>query len=233
MRTSIDAFCLTPNGRTRSSIYIDLPKQCPNCSVAYMDNPLTVYLSSNDNHQPGIEFAYAMFFCPHCGECFYITYVNDIGLPVENSFSIIQQYPIQHVKTPFSNSINHLSPQFVKIYNQAEEAQSQNLTEICGLGYRKALEFLIKDFAISNNPDSVAEIQSSNLSQCINNYIDSEHIKSLAKAATWLGNDESHYLKKHSDYSLDDLKIFIDTAVAFIQYELNYQSALDLLSDTK
>ena len=101
------------------------------------------------------------------------------------------------------------------------------------MGYRKSLEFLIKDYAIYKHHDQCAAVESSSLSQCIATYIADERIKSLAKAAAWLGNDESHYVKKHSSYDLKDLKAFIAATVSFIQYDLSYQSALDLLSSPK
>lgn len=48
--------------------------------------------------------------------------------------------PSKFFEKEFEESIC-LSPQFVKIYNQAFQAESQQLDEIAGLGYRKALEF--------------------------------------------------------------------------------------------
>lgn len=48
----------------------------------------------------------------------------------------------------FSDIINEISPGFVKIYNQAHEAEIRLLDDIVGGGYRKALEFLIKDICI-------------------------------------------------------------------------------------
>lgn len=53
----------------------------------------------------------------------------------------------------FSEIINSISPQFVLIYNQAYYAEQTNLDQICGVGYRKALEFLIKDYLISKETD--------------------------------------------------------------------------------
>ena len=35
---------------------------------------------------------------------------------------------------------------FLTIYNQSLSAEDNNLDQIAGIGYRKALEFLIKDY---------------------------------------------------------------------------------------
>lgn len=77
-------------------------------------------------------------------------------------------------KTQFSQRIISLSSNFVKLYRQSERAELDGLDEICGMGYRKALEFLVKDFAIHEHPDNTKEIIKLPLSQCITDYIDSE-----------------------------------------------------------
>lgn len=40
------------------------------------------------------------------------------------------------------------------------------------MGYRKALEFLVKDYAIFLNQEDEDKIKNASLSSCINNYID-------------------------------------------------------------
>lgn len=61
--------------------------------------------------------------------------------------------PVNFKEREFDAKLKKVSPQFVKVYNQALKAEEFSLDEIAGLGYRKALEFLIKDFAIYNNPE--------------------------------------------------------------------------------
>ena len=116
--------------------------------------------------------------------------------------------------------IQKLSPDFCEIHNQAYIAQQQGLTKISGIGYRKALEFLVKDYVIFLNPNESVNIKSLNLSSCISKYIESSQIKSLATAATWIGNDETHYIKKNLDYNIEDMLVFIDVMVSFINTEL-------------
>ena len=103
------------------------------------------------------------------------------------------------------------------------------LTELCGIGYRKALEFLVKDYAISNHPEFKEQIESFPLSKCITDYIDNEKIKTLAKASTWLGNDATHYVKIHESYGINDLKTFVHAFVTFIDADLAYENALKLI----
>jgi hypothetical protein len=117
----------------------------------------------------------------------------------------------------FSDSIKEISDSFVVIYNQSFAAEQQNLTEICGVGYRKALEFLIKDFAIKNAPDKKDEIEKKLLGKCIADYIDDSRIKSVSKRAVWLGNDETHYIRKWEGKNLTDMKKLIDLTLHWIE----------------
>lgn len=120
----------------------------------------------------------------------------------------------------FSDSILIISPLFVEIYNQAFFAEQHHLSEICGVGYRKSLEFLIKDYIILNNPDEIEKIQKKLLGQCIAEYIDDARIKTVAKRAAWLGNDETHYIRKWNGKNLQDLKKLIELTLHWIEMEL-------------
>ena len=63
------------------------------------------------------------------------------------------------LKKEFSEIIKTISPQFSIIYNQAYFAEQNKLNQITGVGYRKALEFLMKDYAIKNNPSEEESIK--------------------------------------------------------------------------
>ncbi len=117
----------------------------------------------------------------------------------------------------FSETIDEISPSFAIIYNQAYAAEQQNLKEICGVGYRKALEFLIKDFAIKNAPEQKKQIEKKLLGKCIAEYIDDIRIKTVAKRAVWLGNDETHYIRKWEGKNLSDMKKLIDLTLHWIE----------------
>lgn len=68
------------------------------------------------------------------------------------------------------------------------------------------------------------------LGQCINDYIDDDKIKKSSKVSAWLGNDETHYIKKFEDKDINDLKRFIDTVVYFILYNLNVDEADEIIN---
>jgi len=155
--------------------------------------------------------------CKRCNNSF-------IGYTVFNSgddiFHINSLSKGNHKTRKFQEEISKLSQNFVKIYGESEFAEQENLTEICGVGYRKALEFLIKDYLTGKFPGQEEEIKNKSLGRCISEMVEDTRIKEIAKRATWLGNDETHYLKKWGDKDLEDLKKLIEITVHFISMEI-------------
>ncbi|GAA4448677.1 hypothetical protein GCM10023189_06890 [Nibrella saemangeumensis] len=131
----------------------------------------------------------------------------------------------------FSDEIAKISSGFIKIYNEAYAAEQQGLTEICGVGYRKALEFLIKDYAIKKHPTEKDKIEKKLLAPCIGDYVSDDRIKSVAKRAVWLGNDETHYIRKWEGKNIADLKKLIDLTLHWIEAEVLTESFSDEMPD--
>ena len=81
------------------------------------------------------------------------------------------------------------------------------------------MEFLIKDYAIHNKPTEKEKIEKKLLGPCIADYVDDNRIKTVAKRAVWLGNDETHYVRKWEGKNLEDLKKLIELTVHWIEME--------------
>lgn len=164
-----------------------------------------------------------------CDKYFVLNYHSDYDID-----SLIQSNSpyITPTNVQLPDEINKISPNFVKIYTQAETASKMNLDLIAGVGYRKAVEFLIKDYLIMQNPEKEESIKNKFLGNVINDYMrDFPKIQALAKAATWIGNDETHYQRKHKDKDITDLKKFINTTVHFIVAEYTADQAMSFTSD--
>lgn len=136
-------------------------------------------------------------------------------------YCLVSTYPEEiFLKTKFDKAIQKLSPNFIELYNQAETAELQSRTEkIAGIGYRKALEFLIKDYLISKNKDKEEEIKNPKLTlgNAINTYCKNEDLKELFKLSVYLGNDEAHYIKIWEEYDINNLKELINISVRKIE----------------
>lgn len=120
----------------------------------------------------------------------------------------------------FSDAIKQISPAFLTVYQQAIIAEQQNLFELCGTGYRKALEVLLKDYATTKFPSEKETIIRKSLLNCVDEYIHNDKVKQVASQAVWLGNWETHYLYRWDSKALDDLKIFIKLIVRELEVDL-------------
>ena len=204
--------------------------ECPSCHKSFAPNPLFACVYKYNGHYAR---ASVVFFCRDCSSVFFAHYtVSNPSIDYRSieytSSSFISVEPVKFVPTAFDKNITNLSPQFVKIYNQALAAETTQLDEIAGLGYRKALEFLIKDFAIHQYPTEEEQIKAMSLSTCIKNYIDAPNIKTLATRSAWIGNDEAHYIRKQEDRDINDMKNFIKATVYFIGMILIVEDAASM-----
>lgn len=145
------------------------------------------------------------------------------------------QSDIKVKRKEFSTIISEISTNFVEIYNQAYAPQQMGLSDICGVGYRKALEFLIKDYAMSlcDNEDMKNAIKSKNLAKCIGDDIDNIKIKEVSKRATWLGNDETHYIRKWEEKDVKNLITTIELTTHWIESEVETQKLLSEMAEPK
>jgi len=188
------------------------PDECPICHTSVYPKFLnvTTYIQKPLRIQ-------SVFRCtkPECEQLFIGTYNKNDG-----TFFLEKVEPIYPQPQTFPTQIQEISPTFVEVYNQAIAAEASNLFQLTGIGLRKALEFLVKDFAISQKPDQEDEIKGTFLGTCIDTFIDDQKIKKTAKLATWLGNDETHYVRKWEDKDINDLKVLIKVTVNWIESSL-------------
>lgn len=197
---------------------INEPSICPCCKHAIKPTALYKLIVSNTDND---MFLHVTYLCPHCNNAFICkfsdcdnTYYNEITGYTFQKLDYIA--PNKFNQEEFEPCINKISPSFVKIYNQALSAENSNLDEIAGIGYRKALEFLIKDFLITELPDQKISIRKTPLGTCINNFIDNPQLKTVASRAVWLGNDQTHYEQVFKDKDISDLKRLIKLSVNWI-----------------
>ncbi len=104
---------------------------------------------------------------------------------------------------------------------------------VAGPGYRKALEFLIKDYLCLAQPEDAEKIKKAQLGPCIADYVTNENVKAMAARAVWLGNDETHYTRKWEDKDLEDLKKLIQLTVHWIEMELMTTSVIEEMPEGK
>lgn len=204
-------------GNTQTHI-INEPEVCPMCGAVIKPSLLSSEVCPDNL---GANFGVCTFLCLHC----YKPFIAHYSLGKDNNDPLFVA-PKMTVRRTFEQQISILSPRFVEIYNQALEAETLELDEIAGMGYRKSLEFLIKDFLISKPENQKETIEKMELGNCIANKIDNPKLKALASRAVWIGNDFTHYTRRFDEYDVADLKRFIDNALLWIAAELGADEAL-------
>lgn len=210
-----------------ASVYADIPNECPICKTSIV--PVELYAKSYVSNESVMLLA-VLFMCPACYDSFICQY-GGYNKKTSNSFEYCKRLycePNRFKGKQFDEKIANISESFIKIYNQALAAETTGLYEIAGMGYRKALEFLIKDYLIAENPDDKETIGKMDLGNCIANKIPDDNLKAVASRCAWIGNDESHYYRKHIDLGVDDLKDFLDAVIYWIMSCVATKTAMNI-----
>lgn len=203
------------------------PEICPVCGIAC--RPIFMNLASVRSNKDWLE---VVFRCPReeCGALYFAGY----GLLQSGTALLQKTTPSENKKYAATKEVANISSRFEDIFNQALKAESLGLSEIAGMGYRKALEFLIKDYCISKNPEKEDAVKKTRLGPCIQNFVSEPNVKICAERATWLGNDETHYTRQWQNHDIEDLKRLVRLTENWISNEVATASYLaDMQKPTK
>jgi hypothetical protein len=198
------------------------PDNCPICHLAIVPIDLAVAIQCNLNGFPCVE---RILQCPNekCQHLFIAQYIR-----IQKAhFELRSCVPLELISSPQSKTISAISPDFYNIYEQADKAERRGLVLVAGPGYRKALEFLIKDYIISQFTEEdadkkaahIAAVEKQPLGPCIQQYVMDGRIMEISKRAVWLGNDETHYVRKWEGKDLEDLKRLISITLHWVEME--------------
>lgn len=188
------------------------PNECPYCHKHIIPEFVSDYLEKDQ------YYIYTTLACPNA-EC-DVPFIAKYARQSQNDYFYegLTHYTLKSEN--FSDDVNDTSQMFSQIYNEAFFAEQNGLHEICGVGYRKSLEFLIKDYLIKLFPDKEEQIKKNTISNCIHSFVEDARLKSAASRAIWLGNDHTHYEKKWNDKDLNDLKNLIKLTINWIESEI-------------
>lgn len=201
--------------RKESHRVFEVPDECPVC---------------HSHIAPEFKHAYALFAdlpaqvvwrCTNdkCDQLFVTQYIwSTEGDP--SLYQLVKSEPVKPTQRTFSDEIVSTSPDFISIYNEALATEEYGLLHVCGPGYRKALEYLVKDYLISLSPSDATNIKAEFLGTCIESRVTDPKLKDCAKRAAWLGNDETHYERRWTGQDLQDLKTLIELSVRWVESEL-------------
>lgn len=212
------------------------PTECPICGGNGQPNFINAVGSTEISGIP----VYVAYRCPitRCRGLYVGHYsTNNITNAVHCLRLIdVQSFQVTN-EIEFPVNVREISPSSCEIYQQAHIAELNKLNHIIGPAYRKALEFLIKDFVInqqfSSDPEQQEAVRRKFLGCVINDNINEEIIKQCAARAVWLGNDETHYTRKWLDKDIQDLKALIKITTNFIDMSIEAAKYLEDMPEKK
>ncbi|MFV8211988.1 hypothetical protein ACMZ62_07635 [Streptococcus pluranimalium] len=212
---------------------VEIDDLCPNCKKP--TNPHLVnsdYVELETNKYSSV----ATFRCLGCKH-----YWVEEFIATKRYINNQTKYNIEHLKVipnlpsdiPISDDVELISPIGKQIYVQALKAEHEQLDHIAGIGYRKALEFFVKDFSIATHQDDEAKIIKMPLKQVIEKYINDEDLKTFALASAYIGNDEGHYYRNNPDKDFNHLKNYLHGVIHYMEMKLNFLDAQELVNRSK
>jgi len=206
-----------------------VPDVCPICNR--LGAPNVVYgRHTGTPENPRLD---VVFNCTsgHC-KALFVGYYQLSDIP-NKKWELMKSIGPIIQKPTIPDSVVQLSAEFAEIFTEAFAAESLGLNNISGVGLRKALEFLVKDFAshVTESPEEQGEILAMPLAKVINRHIADPHARAVASRAVWLGNDETHYVRVWADKDRADLKELIRLTISWIASYLAGEKYLKEMPD--
>ncbi len=200
---------------------VDVPDACPVC---HHFSEIQVVSADFIDNKDGIQ---AIFRCGFSGcRQHFLGYYDKVP-----TTGIVAVRPTKPRTEEFPDCVANLSPTFVQVFKESAEAFHLGLRQIAGPGYRKAFEFLIKDYAKSKSQQNAQEIEGMFSGNVVAQFISDVRIQAVAKRCLWLGNDETHYMRKWTDHDINDLVTLIKLTTSWIEIEQLSQSYMESMPD--
>lgn len=151
--------------------YDDAPDHCPLCHHGI--EPIKICHNIIERDQNIGDILQLLYRCPRreCQRAFIASYrqnINHYYHRYDGQFILRNTSPYAATEPEIQKEIKNLSPDYVNLMAQSLSAEHYQLEQISGVGYRKALEYLIKDYAIHKTPEDKETVKSSFLGVVIN-----------------------------------------------------------------
>lgn len=178
------------------------PATCPHCGfgtdATFIDRNIYTF---NDN-----KLLIGSCKCTSCGKNFFFACEKTS----EENANMVCMYPSISFSLYKNEILTQISPRFIDMYNQALQSEFVGNIELAAIGYRSALEILIKDYAVSELKVPESEVVNKKLFDAIKTYLNQDELISTADVVRILGNDYTHYQRKYPQHEFDLLKGYME-----------------------
>lgn len=185
------------------------PITCPYCGAFIEPVPFQhLRLAYNDNSTALL----VSYKCPACSKKFIGVY--EINGEDAEYICII---PVANEEV-LPDCFGKISERFVSIHQQAFRAEARDDIQIAIVGYRTALEILIKDYAINMLGEPEAEVAGKGLRRTIDDYV-SKEIQSATDVIRIIGDDYTHYVNGHPEVAFEEFKDYYSMVLTYFEYQ--------------
>lgn len=207
---SINIFC------TNQDIKTTTPRNCPYCGLSTAEpkqgNLCMKYLHGDNGNGEAIVIVPMTTHC--CDKTYIATYLFKGGGPLyQNTLTLLNTYPRAPQKN-FDPYIQELSPRFVALYDQVQNALLSNDSDLAGTGLRNAMEILIRDYAIKELGKTEGEVKKErSLDAAIKAFLPGTGLDQAAYFIKEGGNEFTHYFKKYEPFDIQEMNYYLDLIV--------------------
>ncbi|MDU6791728.1 MAG: hypothetical protein E6427_03320 [Anaerococcus sp.] len=199
---------------------VTAPLTCPYCGKVV---ELTERDSTNMFFSKNQEIYLKILFAKCCSKNLAVTYLLEKPQNEKIKIEFISSYPMSS-DTYFYPSIQDLSPNCIRLYKDSSFAYDHNMYDLAAMGYRKSLEYLIKDYAIKELNKPKEEVVKKSLYDSISSYMPLQQLINTADVVRLLAKDKTHYQEKYKEYDIEVLKKYLDIFLKLIDtdYSINH-----------
>jgi hypothetical protein len=193
------------------------PMTCPHCGYG-TDGTITNYslFANNENAYVAISIR-----CTHCNRLFLAIYEGKP--PIKGNIDSEHLNFIRCIPSdsgvPAPENLETLSPRFAELHHQAQVAVEHDLYDLAAIGYRCALEVLVKDSAIEELKEPPEVVKKMKLERALAKYLKQEKLLKTADVVRFLGNDHAHYEKRYPELEFPVLLKYYNMFLQMIDVE--------------
>jgi len=192
----------------------DKPTICPYCGIS-TDAIIRSYIEMP--FENGKKAVAIPLQCTDCGKTFIGVYIKAGDILAFNTIIPITEEEKIH------EGIKLISPRFAELHRQAFRAESRSDFNIAIMGYRAALEILLKDYLVNVDGVPLDDIKNKKLAQTIQDYTTDEMLNS-ADVVRLVGNSESHYIQEYEDFPFEQFKVYYNGFVKFVEFHYDMKN---------
>lgn len=212
--------------------------RCHNSFIVPLNHGVYSFVSYHGTDHYNV---YLSAHCPNCDQISFIEFlkitpsplrdINEPGLYEFINLDLYQSSIFPHAIPPctFDENIKSISPRFIQIYQQSLYAEQLGLNEICLTGYRKALEFLIKDYLINFCHNKKAHTMK------LHEAIEALEFMEMTAPATVVrlaANNWTHYEEKDEPYNIKDAKPYLFAVANYISIQMTKNASCEKIPQT-